>query len=149
MTNTYGRGMRIKDARQTFLGWWIWLLLEGHEIEIFGDGRQLRDLNYVDDAVDAFLLAACTDNAYGQVMNLGSSEVISLQDLARALVSMSGGGGFRLTEFPAERKAIDIGDYYGNYELALNVLGWKPRVPLRDGLRQTLDYFREFQDQYR
>jgi UDP-glucose 4-epimerase len=148
LTNTYGPRMRVKDARQTFLGWWLRLLIEGREIEIFGDGLQLRDFNYVTDVVDAMLLAASTDNAHGKVMNLGGSEVISLRDLALVLMTMVDDGRFRLIEFPSDRKAIDIGDYYGNFELATNVLGWKPRVLLRDGLEQTVAYFREFQGQY-
>ena len=148
LTNTYGPRMRVKDARQTFLGWWIRLLIEGREIEIYGDGQQLRDFNYVDDVVDAFLLAASSDSAYGKVMNLGSSEVISLRALAEVLVTMGDEGRFRLIEFPADRKAIDIGDYYSNFELAVSVLGWKPRMPLRDGLAQTLAYFRECQGEY-
>jgi UDP-glucose 4-epimerase len=143
LTNTYGPRMRIKDARQTFLGWWFRLLLEDRPIEIFGDGRQLRDFNYVDDVVEAFLLAALSDSALGQVLNLGSTEVVSLADLATLLVGVTPGGRFQLVPFPPERKAIDIGDYYSDHRLASRLLGWEPRTPLRDGLAKTLDYFRE------
>jgi nucleoside-diphosphate-sugar epimerase len=96
LTNTYGPRMRIKDARQTFLGWWIRLLLEGREIEVFGDGRQLRDFNFVDDAVDAFLLAAVSERAKGKIYNLGSSEQIGLADLAALMVSLNKAGHFSL-----------------------------------------------------
>ena len=142
LTNTYGPGMRVKDARQTFLGIWIRQLVEGHSIKVFGDGSQLRDFNYVEDVVDALLLAACRDEAIGQVMNLGSDEVINLKDLAQLMVAVNGAGHWELQPFPPERKAIDIGDYYGNWELANTLLGWKPTVRLRDGLTRSLEYYR-------
>ena len=73
LTNTFGPRMRVKDARQTFLGWWLRLLLTGQELTIFGDGQQRRDFSYVDDAVDAFLLAGFRDEAVGEVFNLAST----------------------------------------------------------------------------
>jgi UDP-glucose 4-epimerase len=142
LTNTYGPGMRVKDARQTFLGIWIRRLVEGAPIKVFGDGRQLRDFNYIDDVVDALLLAAFREPAIGQVMNLGSDEVISLMDLAQLLVAVNETGSWDLEPFPPERKAIDIGDYYGDWTLASTLLGWKPSVKLQDGLRRSLEYYR-------
>jgi UDP-glucose 4-epimerase len=108
LTNTYGRGMRVKDGRQTFLGIWVRQLIEGRPIKVFGDGLQLRDFNHVDDCVDALLLAADNDVANGKVYNLGSAEVINLKDLAQMLVSMRPGGAYELVPFPPDRKAIDI-----------------------------------------
>ena len=105
LTNTYGPRMRIKDARQTFLGHWLRQIVTGEEIAVFGDGLQKRDFNYVDDAVDAFLLAATRDEALGKVYNLGDSEVVSLLDLAKKLVELYGGGSFRVVPFPEERKS--------------------------------------------
>jgi dTDP-glucose 4,6-dehydratase/UDP-glucose 4-epimerase len=140
LTNTYGPGMRVKDARQTFLGIWIRQLLEGNTIKVFGDGTQLRDFNYVDDAVDALLRAAASDQAIGKVYNLGSSEVISLKDLAAMVTQLHPGGRFELVAFPPERKAIDIGDYYSDFSLIRNELDWDPRVDLRDGLARTIAY---------
>ena len=142
LTNTYGPGMRIKDARQTFLGIWVKNLLEGSPVKVFGDGLQLRDFNYVDDTVDAFLACALREEAIGQVMNLGSREVINLRDLAEKIVGIAGEGSWDLIPFPPERKAIDIGDYYSDFSLATQILGWTPKVGLEDGLRRTLDYYR-------
>lgn len=96
LTNTYGPGMRVKDARQTFLGIWVKNLLSGDPVMVFGDGLQLRDFNYVDDAVEAFLACATRDEAIGQVMNLGSSEVINLKDLAQLVVKIAGKGTWEL-----------------------------------------------------
>lgn len=147
LTNTYGPGMRIKDARQTFVGIWIRRLLEGQPFEVWG-GEQLRDFNYVDDVVDAFLLAALSPAAWGRVFNLGSSEVVSLAQLAQQLVEVNGGGEFQVREFPAERKKIDIGDYYSDFSLIEHELGWKPNIGLREGLLRTLDYFRTYGGHY-
>ncbi|HQF55234.1 MAG TPA: NAD-dependent epimerase/dehydratase family protein [Fibrobacteria bacterium] len=148
LTNTYGPGMRVKDARQTFLGVWVRNLLQGKPIQVFGDGLQLRDFNYVDDAVEAFLLAASRDDAIGRVMNLGSTEIVGLKDLAATIVKIHGQGNWELVPFPPDRKAIDIGDYYGDFALANAVLGWRPEVELHEGLRRTLEYYRVHGDRY-
>lgn len=143
LTNTYGPGMRVKDARQTFLGIWVKLLLEGKPIQVFGDGQQLRDFNYVDDCVDAMLLAGVSEKAYGNVFNLGSTEVVSLQAVAEIMVSLGHGGRYEIVPFPPDRKVIDIGDYYGDFSLVQRALGWQPKVGLRDGLARTLGYYAE------
>lgn len=148
LTNTYGPRMRVKDARQTFLGYWIRLVLEGKTIQVFGDGRQVRDFNYIDDALEAMLLCAIAEEANGQIYNLGGDETINLRDLAQLLVEVNGSGTFELVPFPPDRKAIDIGDYYGDYRRLRGKLGWQPRVSLREGLARTLAYYRENKEYY-
>jgi len=140
LTNTYGPGMRIKDARQTFVGIWIRCLLEQQAFEVWG-GQQLRDFNYLDDVVDAFLQVAANEKADGCVFNLGSSEVTSLQTLAEKLVHQHGAGNYKVLEFPQERKKIDIGDYYSDFQLIHKTLGWQPAVSLDQGLAKTLEYY--------
>jgi UDP-glucose 4-epimerase len=147
LTNTYGPRMRVKDARQTFLGVWIRRLVEGKPFEVWG-GEQLRDFTFVDDAVDAFLLAAISDAANGQIFNLGGNERISLKDLAELLVRVSGHGAYSFCEFPADRKAIDIGDYYADFGRIQSALNWQPKVDLREGLTRTLEYYREHLPSY-
>jgi UDP-glucose 4-epimerase len=148
LTNTYGPCMRVKDARQTFLGIWIKRLIEGQLIDVFGDGKQLRDFNYVDDVVDAMLFSAADEAANGQIYNLGSDEVVSLADLAQMMVEVNGSGEFRIVPFPPERKAIDIGDYYANYYKVKHALGWQPRIKLREGIRRSLEYYRANREKY-
>jgi UDP-glucose 4-epimerase len=148
LTNTYGLRMRVKDARQTFLGIWLRRLIEGQPIEVFGDGSQMRDFNYVDDVVTAFLLAATSEEVNGQVFNLGADDPISLRDLAALLVEIDGGGEYRLTPFPPERKVIDIGSYYADYRLIRDRLGWQPQIPLREGLERTLAFYRQHHQHY-
>jgi len=142
LTNTIGPRMRIKDARQTFLGIWVRLLVEGKPFEVWG-GEQLRDFTYVDDAVDALLLAATRDEANGQIYNLGGDSVISLKDLAALLTEVNGCGEHAVRSFPADRKPIDIGDYYADYSRIRCMLGWKPKVPLREGLSRILTFYKE------
>ena len=141
LTNTYGPRMRIKDARQTFLGVWIRLVEEGKPFDVWG-GEQLRDFTYVEDAVDAFLLAAASEESNGKIYNLAGDCVISLKDLADLLTKTSGGGVYTLKQFPADRRKIDIGDYYADDRLIRSELGWNAKVPLRDGLAKTLEYYR-------
>jgi UDP-glucose 4-epimerase len=148
LTNTYGPRMRVRDARQTFLGWWIRQAIEGGEIQIYGDGNQVRDLNYVDDVVAALLLAAACPEADGQVFNLGAPSAVSLKDLAALLLKLAGGGRQAIVPFPSELKAIDIGDYYGDFSRIRKALGWEPRVGLEDGLTRTLEFFRKYRAFY-
>ncbi len=148
LTNTYGPGMRVKDARQTFLGIWIRNVIEGKPILVFGDGLQLRDFNYVDDVVDALLLAALDAKADGQVFNLGSKEVVNLKQLAQMLCNLSPESSCEIVPFPPERKAIDIGDYYSNYDKLQTTLGWQPKTDLKQGLANCLAYYQEHQQAY-
>jgi UDP-glucose 4-epimerase len=148
LTNTYGPGMRVKDARQTFLGIWVRLLLEGKPIKVFGDGLQLRDFNFVDDCVAALLLAGVSNEANGKVFNLGSSEVVCLKDLAKLMVSLGHGGSYEIIPFPPERKAIDIGNYYSDFSLIEKELGWTPTIGLEKGLHKTMTYYHAHKEQY-
>jgi dTDP-glucose 4,6-dehydratase/UDP-glucose 4-epimerase len=148
LTNTYGPGMRVKDARQTFLGIWIRRLIEGKPIQIFGDGKQRRDFNFVSDVVEALLLAAASREADGQVFNLGHHEQISLLELAALIVRLNEGGEYKLVPFPEDRKAIDIGDYYADFRKIDQLLGWSPKVSLDGGLKQTLEYYRKHHAHY-
>jgi nucleoside-diphosphate-sugar epimerase len=139
--------MRIKDARQTFLGIWIRLLAEGKPFDVW-DGDQLRDFTYVDDAVEALLLSAVREEAFGKVFNLGGERTVGLKELAAMLVAAHGGGKFSVRAFPEDRKRIDIGDYYADYRAIRESLGWSPRVPLEEGLARTVAYYREHLREY-
>jgi nucleoside-diphosphate-sugar epimerase len=148
LTNTYGPRMRVVDARQTFLGIWVRNLIEEKDILVYGDGEQKRDFNYVDDVVDALLLCAANDNTIGEIYNLGGDEVVPLKALAKQIVKLNGKGVHRLVPFPGEQKAIDIGDYYGDYFKIKHALGWQPKIDLAEGLTRTLGYYREFRAEY-
>jgi UDP-glucose 4-epimerase len=148
LTNTYGPGMRVKDARQTFLGIWIRLLIEGKPIQIFGDGLQLRDFNYVEDCVEALLITGANDMANGKVFNLGNKEVIALKSLAEMIIDLGYGGSYELIDFPSERKAIDIGDYYSDFSFIKKQLGWQPKINLKEGLIRSIEYYKKNYQHY-
>jgi UDP-glucose 4-epimerase len=148
LTNTFGPGMRVKDARQTFLGVWIRNLIEQMPIHIFGNGKQRRDFNYIDDVVEALLCAATNPAAEGKIFNLGHSEHISLQELAALLIRINGSGNYELVPFPSNREAIDIGDYYSDFSKMKGALGWSPQISLRDGLMKTLEFYRQHHSHY-
>ncbi len=140
LTNTYGPGMWVRDARQTFLGDWIRRLLAGAPIEVWG-GDQLRDFTYVGDAVEAFLLAAASKQAYGRVFNVGGDGPIRLDELARTMIELHGSGSYEIREFPCERMPVDIGSFHSDDTLIREELGWQVRTPLRDGLGETLRFY--------
>jgi UDP-glucose 4-epimerase len=141
LTNVYGPGMRIKDARQTFLGIWLRRVIEGESFEVWG-GEQRRDLLYVDDAAEAFLCAAVTEEAEGLALNVGGDDPCSLSALAEAIIAANGGGKYEIRAFPPERKRIDIGDFLTDDRRFRALSGWRPRISLADGLRRSLSYYR-------
>lgn len=142
LTNTIGPRMRIKDARQTFVGIWVRLLLEGKPFEVWG-GEQKRDYTDVDDAVEAFLLAASNENSNGQIYNVGGLGVWSLKETAELLVKAHRKGEFCIREFPPDRKRIDIGDYYADYFYIHHHLGWSPKTTLLQSFEKTVAFYRD------
>ncbi len=147
LTNTYGPRMRIKDARQTFLGIWIKQVLTNEPFEVWG-GNQLRDFNYIDDVVAALLAVTGAPSTVGEVFNLGSAEYVTLKALAGELTAVAGTGHFEMREYPAERKKIDIGDYYSDFSKIRCAIGWEPRVGLKEGLARSVAYFRRHLEDY-
>ena len=148
LTNTYGPRMRIRDARQTFLGIWIRNLLEGKPIQVFGDGKQRRDYNYVEDVLDALLIAATEKNAIGKAYNLGSSEPLSLEDTAKIMYQKTKVGDYQMIPFPEDRKAIDVGDFICDYSAFRDQFGWEPKVSFEDGIQRSLEYFQKDIEHY-
>jgi UDP-glucose 4-epimerase len=142
LTNVYGPRQLIRHNRQGFIGWFIRLAIEDQEIQIFGDGSQIRDFVYVDDAVDAFLRAGADDRVNGEVFNVGGDEPIAHRDLAALLIEIAGSGRVRLVEWPAEKKAIDIGSFYSDSRKFREATGWRPAIGLREGLARTIAYYR-------
>ena len=147
LTNCYGPRLRIRDARQTFLGIWIRRVLEGEPFEVWG-GEQLRDLAYAEDVVAAFLAAAETllgpapERCAGRAFNLGGDALVSLLRLAELLVDAAGQGSYEIRSFPPDRAAIDIGSYHADDRAFREATGWAPRVPLAEGLRRSVEWFR-------
>jgi UDP-glucose 4-epimerase len=148
LTNVYGPRQLIKHDRQGFIGWFIRLAIEDREIQIFGDGSQMRDFVFVDDAADAFLRAGASGACDGEVFNVGGLEPISHRDLVALLIETAGSGRVRYVDWPPEKKVIDIGSFYSDSTKFRERVGWKPPVDLRDGLRRTIAFFREHMSEY-
>jgi UDP-glucose 4-epimerase len=148
LTNIYGPRQLIKHNRQGFIGWFIRLALEDKEIPVFGDGSQIRDFVYVDDAVEAFLRAAACEGCNGEAFNVGGDDHIAHRDLVKLLVEAAGSGRYTFVEWPADKKAIDIGSFYADSTRFKQRTAWTPVVPLREGLQRTLAYYRAHIDHY-
>ncbi|MEO5818936.1 MAG: NAD-dependent epimerase/dehydratase family protein [Vicinamibacteraceae bacterium] len=148
LTNIYGPRQLVRHNRQGFIGWFIRLVVEDQEIQIFGDGLQLRDFVYVEDAADAFLRAGASDAVNGQVFNVGGAQPISHLELVTLLIETAGTGSYRLVEWPAEKKAIDIGSFYADSTRFRQTTGWEPVTTLRDGLAETIAYYRQHLPRY-
>jgi UDP-glucose 4-epimerase len=148
LTNIYGPRQLIKHNRQGFIGWFIRLAIEDREIQVFGDGSQLRDFVYVDDSVDAFLRAGATSACDGGVFNVGGAEPISHRDLVELLIDVAGTGSVRYVPWPPEKKQIDIGSFYSDSTKFQQAAAWVPTVGLRDGLTRTVAFFREHMRRY-
>jgi UDP-glucose 4-epimerase len=148
LTNVFGPRQLIRHNRQGFIGWFIRLALEGKEIQVYGDGSQLRDFVYVDDATDAFLRAGACDDCNGDVFNVGGTDAISHRDLVTMLIEEAGSGSVRYIEWPPEKARIDIGSFYSDSTKFRQTTGWSPAVDLREGFRRTLAYYREHIDRY-
>ena len=148
LTNVYGPRQLIRHNRQGFIGWFIRRALEGAEIQIYGDGSQMRDFVYVDDAADAFLRAGMLDGCNGDVFNVGGSQPISHRDLVTLLLDTAGRGSARCVPWPPDKQRIDIGSFYSDSSKFTRVTEWQPTVDLSEGFRRTLEYYRAHFDQY-
>jgi UDP-glucose 4-epimerase len=147
LTNTYGPRHQMKHHKQGIINWFIRLLIDNEPVKVFGDGKQIRDMNYVDDVVDALLLAAATDKTNGEIYNLGG-DALSLIEILDKMKKVNGGGSYSLVPFPASSKAIEIGDYVADYTKIKNALGWTPKISVDDGLKMTFEYYKNNKAHY-
>jgi len=148
LINTYGPRQLVKHPRQGFVGWFIKQAIEKEEIQVFGDGQQLRSFNFIDDVVDALLLAGSDDRLNGDYFNLAGVQPVPLEEFVKILLKASGGGSYRIVPFPPEKKVIDIGSVYSSAEKFNAVTGWQARVPIDEGLQPTLEYYRRNRAHY-
>ena len=148
LTNTYGPRQLMKHGRQGFMSVFLRQLIDGEQLRIFGDGKQIRDFNYVDDVVDAILLVAGYSDCDGHIFNLGGDEPMRLVDLVELMIEVNGSGSYELVPFPPEKKIIDIGDFYGDYRRIKAIMGWKYRTTMREGLENTFEFYKQHKDHY-
>jgi UDP-glucose 4-epimerase len=148
LINTYGPRQLVKHARQGFVGWFIKQALDGEEIQVYGDGQQLRGFNYIDDVVDALLLAGAKDRVKGDYFNLGGERPVALEELVKLLLKAAGRGSYRIVPFPADKKSIDIGSVFSSAAKFNFVTGWRARVPIEEGVPRTIEYYQRHREHY-
>ena len=148
LVNTYGPRQLVRHSRQGFIGWFVKQALDGEEIQLFGDGQQLRGFNYIDDVIDALLLAGAHPNTVGDFFNLGGVKPMTLAALVKILLEATGKGSYRLVPFPSDKKAIDVGSIYSSWMKFHFATGWQPKVPLEEGLPKMVDYYKQHKAHY-
>jgi len=147
LTNTFGPRHQMKHHRQGIINWFIRLIIEGKQVNIYGDGDQVRDVNYIDDVTEAFLAAGADKAAEGEIFNLGGTAV-SLLDLVKIMIKVWGSGKYQVMPYPQENKKIEIGDYRADYSKINKTLGWKPLINIEEGLKKSFDYYKKYGKHY-
>lgn len=148
LTNIYGPRSQMKHSRFGVLNWFIRLALDNETIQVFGDGKILRDFLYIDDCVNAILLCAVTDAAVGEIFNVGLDEPISFVEVAQLIVKLANSGRWKLAEYSPERKAQEPGDFYSDITKIRKLVGWEPKVSLEEGIAKTIEYYRMYKKFY-
>ncbi len=147
MTNTFGPRHQMKHHRQGIINWFIRQIMDGAKIKIYGDGKQIRDTNYVDDVVEALLLAMVSEKTNGEVYNLGGFP-ISLKDIVEKMIKIYGKGDYEMVPFPKESKNIEIGDYIADCSKFKNTTGWTSKIDIDEGLRRSFEYYMKYKQYY-
>ena len=148
LTNIYGERAQMLHSRFGVANWFIRLALDGQQIQVFGDGKIVRDFVYVQDCVDAICACACADDAYGEVLNVGHHMPSSFLELAETVVEEAGTGSWTLAPFTPERAAQEPGDFYSDVSKIRRLAGWGPSTSLREGIRRTIDFYRRYKGHY-
>ena len=148
LINTYGPRQLVKHPKQGFVGWFIKQAIDGEEIQVFGDGQQVRGFNYVDDVVDALLIAGANDKVKGDYFNLGGERAVALEELVKILLKAAGRGSYRIIPFPSDKKTIDIGSVYSSAAKFNFATGWRARVPIEEGIERTVEYYKQYREHY-
>jgi UDP-glucose 4-epimerase len=148
LTNIYGPRAQMQHARYGVVNWFVRLAIDDGEIKVFGDGSIQRDFLYVDDCVDAILMSALSPNAFGEIFNVASGIPANFLDLAKTLIEVTGTGRWAFAPFTRERAAQEPGDFYADVGKVGRLVGWRPSTPLREGLRQTVAYYRQHKEHY-
>jgi UDP-glucose 4-epimerase len=147
LTNVYGPRAQMRHSRYGVVNWFVRLALDGETMPVFGDGGIKRDFLHVDDCVEAILLAAASDAARAEILNVGVDVPTTFRELAETLAGLTG-ASWRYAPFSDERKAQEPGDFYSDISKIRRVLGWSPRTPLDAGLEKTIAFYRLHKSHY-
>jgi UDP-glucose 4-epimerase len=148
ITNPYGPRQQIKHGKYSVVGWFVRLAMEGKEITIFGDGRQMRNYIYIDDIVEAFIRCGATSATDGQLYLLGSCEDTEFRTMTRLVVQVVGRGSIRHVGWPENYERAETGGVVVDISKLRNAIVWEPKVPLLEGISRTFEYYSEFREMY-
>lgn len=148
LSNIYGPRSQMRHSRFGVCNWFVRVAMDDQPIQVYGDGSILRDFCYVDDCVDAIILAAMTEEAFGEIFNVGSDIPVSFLELVKTIVGVGKQGRYEFAEFSPERKAQEPGDFYSDISKIYRFTGWRPQITLEEGLAKTFDFYRQHQNEY-
>jgi nucleoside-diphosphate-sugar epimerase len=148
IANPYGPRQQMKHSQYGIVNWFIRLALEGKPLTIFGDGMQRRDYIYVEDIAEGMLSILDADNPQHRVFNLGSGTGTPFTEMADIIAKTTGGTRLEFLEWPKERYFVETGDFIANIERIKKATGWEPKTSLAEGIRKTIDYYRQFKEHY-
>jgi UDP-glucose 4-epimerase len=143
ITNVYGPRAQMKHSRFGVANWFVRLAIDGETIRVFGDGKILRDFLYVEDCIEAILIAAMKEEAIGEIFNVGVDQPTTFLELARTIIDVAGSGRWEFAPFSPERAAQEPGDFYSDITKIRTRLGWSPHTPLGEGIRKSVEYYRK------
>ena len=148
LTNIYGPRSQMRHSRFGVVNWFVRQAIDSETIKIFGDGTILRDFLYIDDCVDAVLMSAISENAVGEILNVGVDKPTSFLDLIKLIIKIAKSGSCEFAEFSPERKVQEPGNFYSDINKIKKLTGWEPKTNLKDGLAKTIDYYKLYKKYY-
>lgn len=148
LTNIYGSRSQMRHSRFGVLNWFVRQALDGKTIKVFGDGKILRDFLYIDDCVEAILMSGLSETAEGEIMNVGWDRPACFLEVAKLIVEITQSGKWEHADFSQERKLQEPGDYYSDISKIKKLVGWEPKVSLREGIQKTVDYYQNYKKYY-
>ena len=141
LSNVYGPRANIKSSQSGVLNYFIGQALQDKELTIFGEGRQRRNVLYVDDCVEALVLAALNPASRGQVFFAAGDGEYSIADFSEMILRVVGKGRIRHIDWAEDWVGLDVGDVSISNQKIRQILGWFPRTDVHAGLVMTRDYF--------
>lgn len=148
VANGYGPRAQMQQPSFGILNWFTRLAIDDQEIKIFGDGKQVRDYAYVSDIVEAFLMAAASQDVKGEIFNVGSGRGVPLIDIVKKIVKTAGKGKIMHVPWPETNKKIDVGDFIADVRKIRKKLGWQVKVKLEEGLQETIGFYEKNKSQF-
>lgn len=148
LSNIYGERAQMKHSKFGVANWFVRKAINNEVIQVFGDGKILRDFLYIDDCVEAILSAGTSEKAYGSTLNVGNDRHCSFLELVEAIIDAAKSGSWEYVPFTKERAAQEPGDFYPDITRIKETTGWQPATSLHDGLTKTIEYYRQYKEKY-